>query len=86
MRGAVGYDVGLLGRAMTSGESNWAVEKHYVERQLDDLKDSVGVITAELSEIRTELRAYKRAAQFLVALGSMIGIVLGWFAKAMGKA
>lgn len=71
---------------MTEEQSNWAVEKHYVERQLDDLKASVGLITAELSEIRTELRAYKRAAQFLVALGSMIGIVLGWFAKAMGKA
>lgn len=70
---------------MTSGESNWAVEKHYVERQLDDLKASVGVITAELSEIRTELRAYKRAAQFLIALGSVVGMALGWFAKAMGK-
>lgn len=71
---------------MASGESNWAVEKHYVERQLDDLKASVGVITAELSEIRTELRAYKRAAQLLIAIGSVCGAVIGWFAKAMGKA
>lgn len=71
---------------MTSDQNNWAVEKPYIERQLSDLKSSLGIITDELSEIRTELRAYKRAAQFLIAIGSVVGAVLGWFAKAFGKA
>lgn len=70
---------------MNDSSDNWGIEKPYIVRQLTELKDSMDSITAKLAEIETELRAYKRAAQFLIGLGSFIGLVVGWFAKAMGK-
>ena len=67
--------------------------RRYVDYRLDDLKrgqdHQAGVlegVVAKLAEIETELRAYKRAAQLLMALGTFLGAVLGWFAKALGKA
>lgn len=67
--------------------------RRYVDYRLDDLKRGqehqasvLEGVVSKLSEIETELRAYKRAAQLLVALGSFLGAVLGWFAKALGKA
>lgn len=66
--------------------------RRYVDYRLDDLKRGqehqasvLDGVVAKLAEIETELRAYKRAAQMLVALGSLIGAVVGWFAKAIGK-
>ena len=67
--------------------------RRYVDYRLDDLKrgqeHQAGVldgVVAKLAEIETEHQAYKRAAQLLVALGSFLGALAGWFAKAMGKA
>lgn len=67
--------------------------RRYVDYRLDDLKrgqdHQAGVlegVVAKLAEIETELRAYKRAAQLLMALGTFLGAALGWFAKALGKA
>lgn len=67
--------------------------RRYVDYRLDDLKrgqeHQAGVleeVIKKLAEIETELKAYKRAAQLLVALGSFLGALFGWFAKAMGKA
>lgn len=66
--------------------------RRYVDYRLDDLKRGqehqasvLDGVVAKLAEIETELKAYKRAAQMLVALGSLIGAMVGWFAKAMGK-
>lgn len=77
---------------MSDELNGWPYDKRYVEGQLKDLKASQAAqssmlerVEAKLTEIETELRAYKRAAQFLIALGSAVGVVLGWFAKAMGK-
>lgn len=70
---------------MNDISDNWGIEKPYIVRQLTELKDSMDSITAKLAEIETELRSYKRAAQFLIGLGSFVGLVIGWFAKAMGK-
>lgn len=67
--------------------------RRYVDYRLDDLKAGqvhqaavLDTVMAKLAEIETELRAYKRAAQILIAIGSLFGAVVGWFAKAMGKA
>lgn len=67
--------------------------RRYVDYRLDDLKAGqmhqgkvLETLMEKLSEIETELRAYKRAAQLLIALGSFLGAILGWFAKAAGKA
>lgn len=78
---------------MSDDANGWPYDKRYVEGQLGDLKTSQAAqsvmlerVEAKLTEIETELRAYKRAAQILLAISSAFGIVLGWFAKAMGKA
>lgn len=78
---------------MSEELSGWPYDKRYVEGQLQDLKASQAAqstmlerVEAKLTEIETELKAYKRAAQILIAIGSVFGAVIGWFAKAMGKA
>jgi len=78
---------------MTDEPNGWPYDKRYVEGQLKDLKASQAAqssmlerVEAKLTEIETELKAYKRAAQMLIAIGSLFGAVIGWFAKAMGKA
>lgn len=69
-----------------NSRDNWTAEKPYITKQLDALRESMDSMAEKLGEIETELRAYKRAAQFLIALGSAVGLILGWFAKAIGKA
>jgi hypothetical protein len=67
--------------------------RRYVDYRLDDLKEGqehqgrvLETVMRKLSDIEVELRAYKRAVQILVAIGSIFGACLGWFAKALGKA
>ena len=66
--------------------------RRYVDYRLDDLKrgqeHQAGVlegVVAKLAEIETELKAYKRAAQILMAISTFLGAVIGYFAKAFGK-
>lgn len=77
---------------MSDELNGWPYDKRYVEGQLKDLKASqanqssmLERVEAKLAEIETELKAYKRAAQILMALSTFLGAVIGYFAKAFGK-
>ena len=82
----------LSGGAVSAEFNGWQYDKRYVEGQLRDLKENQGEqgeillrLESKLSEIETELRSFKRAAQILVAIGTAIGAAGGWIVKALGK-
>lgn len=69
---------------------NWTAEKPYIIKQLDAMRESIDAMSGKLAEIETEIKSeiksYRRVAQILIAIGSLVGAVVGWFAKALGKA
>ena len=78
---------------MSDELNGWPYDKRYVEGQLRDLKNgqtlhvtAIERVEAKLAEIESELRAYKRAAQILIAIASACGALVGWAAKALGRA
>lgn len=66
-----------------SGLTSWRL--HQLEANLSEQKGLLEEIRDRVNEIDVELRAYKRAARILAAAASIVGVVLGWLLKALGK-